>query len=111
MAMLAWALAHWLRFDFRIAGAEWSVLSAQLPAITAIYGVAFWLLGVHHGIWRYAGMLELRRIVAAVVLGAACAALIFTMSRIGDSVPRAVYFIGPVLLTFLIGGSRLAWRA
>ena len=60
-----------------------------LPLVFVIYMPACWLFGLYRGIWRYAGMMDLRRIIMAVAAAAVVVAAAIYMFQLG-SVPRSV---------------------
>ena len=110
-AGVAWSAAFWLRFNLDIPGEYSALMTGLLPSVMAIHGVAFWLLGLYRGLWRYASLPDLRRIVVAVAISALAVPAAFAFLRIGIEVPRSVYLLTPLLLVVLMGGSRLAYRA
>src|SRR5690242_12017517 len=83
----------------------------RLPVTLAVHAAIFSLLGLYRGIWRYASLPDLQRILMAVGLGAALVPALLALIRVGTSVPRSVYLIAPVLLAGAMCGSRLAYRA
>ena len=110
-AGLAWMLAFWLRFNFEIPAEYEELMVSRLPWVLAIHAVAFWALGLYRGLWRYASLPDLQRIVAAVGLGALAVPAILTLGPLAIPVPRTVYILTPALLALAMGGSRLAYRA
>lgn len=62
------------------------------------------------GIWRYASLMDLRRIIVAVASASVVAAAAIYMLRL-PGVPRSVLILHPVLLVLAMGGSRFAYRA
>jgi FlaA1/EpsC-like NDP-sugar epimerase len=110
-AGLAWSAAFWLRFNLEVPDEYAAQLARGLPWVIAIYGVVFWILGLYRGLWRYASLPDLRRILAAVGLGALAVPSAFALLRAGAEVPRSVYLLAPLLLAAVMAGSRLAYRA
>ncbi len=110
-AGIAWLLAYWLRFNLNIPAQYWSAAVSTLLWVVPIQGFAFWRFGLYRGIWRFASLPDLRRILMAVGLSALLIALILFMFRIHAVVPRSVLLLDPVLLLLLMGGSRLQYRA
>ena len=111
LAAAGWLIAFWLRFDFHVPAEQWAVLGQCLPVVVAVYGAVFWAMGQHRGIWRYAGVLELRRIVIAVSLGGVAVALVLMWQRVGAAVSGSVFLTAPLLLLLFVSGSRLAYRS
>lgn len=110
-AGIAWSAAFWLRFNFEIPDDYQALMTERLPWAVLVHGAVFWLLGLYRGLWRYASLPDLRRIVIAVGIAALAVPAIFTLLRIGVSVPRTVYVLTPLLLVVMMGGSRFAYRA
>jgi FlaA1/EpsC-like NDP-sugar epimerase len=107
---VCWWLAYWLRFNLNIQGAYLDDALRTLPLILAIHMPACWFFGLYRGIWRYASMMDLRRIITAVTVAAVVAAAAIYMARLW-LVPRSVLVLHPILLVSVMGGSRLAYRA
>jgi len=108
---LAWGLAYWLRFnlevpvDFR--PAMWNTIVLTMP----LHAVLFWAFGLYRGIWRYASLPDLQRILIACVIGGLSLPTLLVLLRGTDLVPRSGYLLAPVLLVMMMGGSRIAYRA
>ena len=111
-AGLAWIAAFWLRFNLDFPDDEFrAVMFDRLPYVVAVHGAVFWALGLYRGLWRYASLPDLQRIVFAVGIAALAVPALLAVLRLGALVPRSVYLIAPVLLALAMGGSRLAYRA
>ena len=108
---IAWTLAFWLRFNLDIPGEFAEVMVTRLPWVLGIHAAAFWALGLYRGLWRFASLPDLRRILAAVGIAALATPAILAFARLGFSVPRSVFLLSPLLLVLIMGGSRLAYRA
>ena len=72
-------------------------------------GVFLWLR-MYRGLWRYASLPDLRRILAAALLGVMAVAVGVVLLRRPD-VPRSVLVLYPLLLAMIMGGSRIVYRA
>jgi FlaA1/EpsC-like NDP-sugar epimerase len=104
----AWLIAYWLRFNLELPELynEQSLNSALW--VVPLYGTMFLFSGLYRGIWRFASLPDLQRIIVSVTLGAlAVPAMLFMLQL---SVPRSVLIVSPVLLVMFMGGSRLAYR-
>ncbi len=111
MVPVAWLAAYYLRFELGPVPEEYlEVAYAQVPLLIFIHGAVFWYLGLYRGVWRFASMPDLQRILQAVALGATLSTVaIFMLTRM-EEVPRSVPVIHALLLTVLLGGPRLALR-
>ena len=105
-----WFLAYWLRFNLDIPAQFLESASRALVPVFAIYAPACWFFGLYRGIWRYASLMDLRRIIVAVASASVIAAAAIYMLRM-PGVPRSVLILHPVLLVLAMGGSRFAYRA
>ena len=108
---LAVLLAYWVRFNLTpiphlyFAGML-LVMSLALPA----HAFTLWMFGCYRGIWRYASVPDLVRIVKSVLLGAGATFLgAFLFERL-QGVPRSVLMLYPILLALGLGGSRMLYR-
>ncbi|HUJ86595.1 MAG TPA: nucleoside-diphosphate sugar epimerase/dehydratase [Burkholderiales bacterium] len=110
-AGLAWVVAFWLRFNLEIPPDFAHVMWTRLPWVLAVYAALFWVLGLYRGLWRFASLPDLQRILAAVGIGALAVPALLALLRAGTHVPRAVYLLAPLLLVGAMSGSRLAYRA
>ena len=108
---LAWGLAFWLRFNLDVPPefrpSMWNVIALSMP----LHAVLFWLFGLYRGIWRYASLPDLQRILIACVIGALALPTLLVLLRGSGPVPRSAYLLAPMLLMMMMGGSRIAYRA
>ena len=111
--VVAWACAFWLRFTPESVPDLYIGMGlTTLPWMLSVHAVLFWGLGLYRGIWRYASLPDLRRILIAVSLGAiAVPTLLFMLQVTEFIVPRSVFIVAPILLALIMGGSRIAYRA
>ena len=109
-AMLAWVLAYLLRFNFELPANFSAELQHTLLWVVALQLTVFWRFGLYRGIWRYASLPDLRRIVIAALVAAALIPVALWMLRSQLVVPRAVLILNPLLLILFMGGSRLMYR-
>lgn len=107
---LCWYGAYWLRFNLAVPDEYLRGAFHTLPLLFVVHAPAYWLMGLYRGIWRYASVMDLRRIIIAVTLAAMGVAAAVFMLRI-SSVPRSVLLLHPLLLILVMGGSRFAYRA
>ncbi|HZR02050.1 MAG TPA: nucleoside-diphosphate sugar epimerase/dehydratase [Burkholderiales bacterium] len=110
-AAVAWAVAFWLRFNLDLPPQYFHIMLRTMLLVLGVQAAIFWIFGLYRGIWRYASLHDLRVILTAVGLGALAVPALFVLLRVADPVPRSVFLLDPLLLVFLMGGSRLAYRA
>ena len=107
---LAWIAAYWLRFNFDIPREFWIAGWKTLAGVMPLYGAVYLGLGLYRGIWRYSSMGDLRRLLAAVLIGACVVAGAVVASGF-YGVPRSVLILHPILLLMVMGGDRFLYRA
>ncbi|HEY1239083.1 MAG TPA: nucleoside-diphosphate sugar epimerase/dehydratase [Bryobacteraceae bacterium] len=103
------AFAFLLRFDFTVPPSEINLLPAALGIALASKVAVFQWLRIGHGLWRFASVADLRRIVWANIIGSA----LFTgatIGLVGWRFPRSVYVIDFVLCFLAASGGRLCVR-
>jgi FlaA1/EpsC-like NDP-sugar epimerase len=110
-ALFAWFAAYWLRFNLDVPPEYMSAALSTLAWVVPLQAVVFWGFGLYRGIWRFASLPDLKRIVLAVGLAALLIPLVLVLFRVSAVVPRSVLILDPLLLVMLMGGSRLAYRA
>ncbi|SEF87721.1 polysaccharide biosynthesis protein [Nitrosomonas ureae] len=108
---VAWWLAYLCRFNFEIPEVSVIFLLQTLPWIVLIQGGAFLWFGLYRGLWRYASLPDLKRIVVAVAVGSVAVTLMLWLFGLLRNVPGAVIMLAPLLLLLIMGGSRLIYRA
>lgn len=108
-AIIAALVSIYLRFDGNLIPQNYlSMLVGQLPFFVMITIVSFFLFKLYSRVWRYAGSSELLAIVGANFAGAICW---FIFSVLVEAVlPRSIYILTALVLTFFVGGTRLSLR-
>jgi FlaA1/EpsC-like NDP-sugar epimerase len=107
----AWLGAYLLRFNFGIPDAYWRSFEDTVVWVVVLQCLVFWLFGLYRGMWRFASLPDLKRIVLAVGMAAlGVAALAAIAWRLKD-IPRSVLVLDPMLLVLLMGGSRFLYRS
>ena len=111
MIPAAWLGAFWLRFNLGVIPEEIFAQALRLlPVIVLVQGSVFLYFGLYRGVWRFASVPDLVRIIQAVVVGVAlCALAAFLLTRMSD-VPRASFPLFAGLLVAFLSGPRLAYR-
>ena len=65
-AAVAWYLAYWLRFNFDIPDSYTHSWVVSLAFVVPLQTAVFWHFGLYRGMWRFASLSDLKRIVLAV---------------------------------------------
>lgn len=110
-ACVAWLVAYLLRFNFDIP-------SGFIPSLTHIVLWAvplqvflFVQFGLYKGVWRFASLPDLQRVLKAVFVASLIVVTILFMFKPVNFVPRSVLVLNPLLLILIVGGSRFIYRA
>jgi len=105
---LAWLLAHALRANIDL----YHPYDAQSLSVALwlmpLYGAYFLRSGLYRGIWRFASLPDLQRIVISVLLGGLSVPALLFMLQV--NAPRFVLILSPFILLLIMGGNRLAFR-
>ncbi|MDX8396929.1 MAG: nucleoside-diphosphate sugar epimerase/dehydratase [Mariprofundaceae bacterium] len=108
---LALLLAFWVRFNFEAipAGQSTFIWKALLVCLV-VQSVSYWLFSLYRGIWRFASIPDLFRIMRAVIVGTLVAfAILFIWIRL-EGMPRSVMLLYPMFLLAGLSLSRLSYR-
>jgi len=111
MACLAWFLAYSLRFNFAIPDEFFNSFTLTLPWTILLQSTIFIAFGLYRGVWRFASVADLWRIIIAVGASSITLTAVFFMLKLGVIIPRSVLVLDPILLILMMGGSRFAYRA
>jgi len=110
-AGLAWCIAFILRFNFDIPQEYMAVLQTTLWMVVPLYGFSFILFSLYRGTWRFASLPELKRILLTVIITSIAVTAFLFMLRYETPVPRSILILDPLILIFMMGGSRFIYRA
>ncbi|MBN8464681.1 MAG: polysaccharide biosynthesis protein, partial [Dechloromonas sp.] len=87
------------------------VLGWGLVVLLPAHAVACRLAGLYRGIWMFASLPDLKRVLSAVGFSTAAVVAFFAFYRYGQRVvPRSLLVLYPMLLTVYMGGGRAAYR-
>ncbi|MFQ5345297.1 MAG: polysaccharide biosynthesis protein [Mariprofundus sp.] len=82
------------------------LLSIALP----VQAVVFWLSGLYRGLWRFASVPDLIRILKAVSVGALLTFLIVFVLQRMEGIPRSIPLLYPLFLVLGLSGPRIFYR-
>lgn len=111
VAALGWGLAYLLRFNFSLQDEFLQQIWRTMPWVVLVQALIFWRFGLYRGIWRFASIPDLKRILIAVGLSSLAVSSILLFMHLQMNVPRSVLVLDPLLLVLMMGGSRFAYRA
>lgn len=107
----AWWIAFLFRFNFEVPAGFFGYFIESLPAVFVLHTACFYLFGLYRGLWRFASLPDLKRIVRAIAVGALLTASFALIVHPAIIIPRSVLFIHPMLLVIIMGGSRFLYRS
>lgn len=110
MIPLAWMGAYWLRYNLEISAISLAQAVPLLPWVIILQAVSFWVFGLYRGVWRFASVPDLMRILKSIIFGSALIlAFAFFLHRF-DMLPRSVLPLYALLMLVCLGGSRFGVR-
>ena len=110
-AGLAWCFSFFLRFNFDIPQEYLALMLSALWIVIPLYGFSFVAFSLYRGTWRFASLPELKRIFLTVIITSISVTALFFMLRLEVPVPRSILILDPLILIFIMGGSRFIYRA
>ncbi len=111
MIPAAWMLSYWFRFNLEPIPEHFLNSAVDyLWLVIPMQALCFRFFGLYRGVWRFASMPDLRRIVNGVFVGVVVVlAALFVFYRL-ENVPRSVPFLYVFLLVGLLSGPRFLYR-
>lgn len=108
---LAWMGGYWLRFNLGPIPRDILVEALRfLPVVLMVQVMAFYFFGLYRGVWRFASLPDLSRIIKAILVGGfVLIALLFLSTRL-EHIPRSVFPLYSMGLIMLLGGARFSFR-
>lgn len=107
----AWVGGFLLRFNFDIPDSFLPSLGWGLAFLAPAHVVACRIAGLYRGIWMFASLPDLKRVLRAVALSTVALLLFFVLYRTEQQVvPRSLLILYPMLLLLYMGGGRAAYR-
>lgn len=108
--IIVYVSAFYLRFDFRLRSEYFPIILKTLPLLIIIKMAIFYYYGLFSGLWRYASIDDLWRIIKANFFSTAVFILgvVFIYNIVGY--PRSIFFLDGILCTVFVGGLRFATR-
>ena len=110
MAVTAWLLAWLLRFNLEFPYYNWELSLYVLPLVIVVQQIIYFRFKLHKGLWHFASLPELWNIFRACIIGSIAITVVLAMWTRLEGIPRSIFILYPLLLMFLLGGPRLAYR-
>ncbi len=108
---IALLFAFWVRFNLGVIPEYyWQGFYQLLIAALIIQTICYWYFGLYRGIWRFASIPDIFRIIKAVIVGVSltviCVFLVFRLAL----VPRSILILYPLFLLTGLSIPRLLYR-
>src|SRR5699024_12392132 len=113
---VAWYGAFWARFNLEFGRAFEHAVPSLWLLLLVLMGVQLAVcrgVGLHRGMWSFASLLDLQRVIYATAANLVFLLLVITFFPYEISVPRSVVALYPLLFASLMRGARLGprmWR-
>lgn len=110
LVLFSYWLAYLLRFNFAIPEIYHQRWIDSLPALLLVRILCFYFFGLYSGVWRYASMNDLMKILKAITLSSFLFVTYITLRYRLVDFPRSVFIIDWFALITFVGGSRFLYR-
>jgi FlaA1/EpsC-like NDP-sugar epimerase len=110
LSIASYCFAFLLRFNFSIPEVFYQKMLASMPILVAIRLSSLFFFGLYSGMWRYASITDLARILKAIVVSSALFVVYMTFFYRLVDFPRSVFIIDCFIVICFIGGSRFLYR-
>jgi len=109
--VVAWFGGTLLRFNFELPAGYSSKLLLGFVILLVIHAVACRWAGLYRGMWIFASLPDLKRVLRAIGVSAMALVVLLALDRPpGPVIPRSMILLYPMLLLMVMGGGRAAWR-
>ena len=106
----SWHVTYLFRLGFeRWHSARPDYDTLVMAGLVALYALAFAVLGVPKGMWRFSGFAEVKRLTVACLLAGMLGAVVVLMANLRE-VPRAVLALHPIVTLMGVCLVRLGYR-
>ncbi|TVQ93248.1 MAG: polysaccharide biosynthesis protein [Chromatiaceae bacterium] len=111
MVPTAWLLAYWTRFNLETIPTEYlDTALHMLPLVLLCCGGLYWVFGLYRGVWRFASLRDLIRIIQAVAAATVLTLVVLFVVNRTENVPRSVLPLFLLYQLVLLSGPRLLYR-
>lgn len=108
--LAAWVGAFLLRFNLEWPHAFRTEVFYGALILMAVQLVACRWAGLYRGMWSFASLPDLRRLIRAVGVSVIAVLALAAFGGAWLLIPRSIVLLYPLLLIMLMGGGRIAWR-
>ena len=108
--VIAWVGGLLIRFNFELPPSYTDKLLWGLGILLVTHAIACRWAGLYRGMWIFASLPDLKRVMKAVALSALALIMLAALDRGEPALPRSMLVLYPLLLLVIMGGGRAAWR-
>ena len=111
MVAAAWLGSYWVRFNLSAIPEDYLARALQvLPLVVGVQAITFYMFGMYRGVWRFASLPDLVRIMKAVATGTIVIMVILSLLYRLIYTPRSIVLLYPLLLLIFLSGPRFLYR-
>jgi UDP-GlcNAc:undecaprenyl-phosphate GlcNAc-1-phosphate transferase len=103
-------LAYWTRFGLNMTAASMELFLRSWPLLMGISYGSFYLFGIYKGMWRYIGINDLQRYIAASIIGAGLSFLLLNIIYTDLQFTFDVFLLFGVYVLIGLAGSRTSFQ-
>ncbi|WP_368646612.1 polysaccharide biosynthesis protein [Castellaniella ginsengisoli] len=108
--LIAWIGAFVLRFNLEWPRAFHAEIVYGALILMAVQLAACRWAGLYRGMWSFASLPDLRRLIRAVGVSVIAVLALAAFDGTWLLIPRSIVLLYPLLLIMIMGGGRIAWR-
>lgn len=108
--VVAWLGAFLLRFNMQWPSSYREELFYGTIILMVVQLVACRWAGLYRGMWSFASLPDLRRLVRAVLVSVVAVLALAFFAKSWLLIPRSIVILYPLLLIVIMGGGRITWR-
>ncbi|CAM5188265.1 UDP-N-acetyl-alpha-D-glucosamine C6 dehydratase [Castellaniella defragrans] len=108
--VVAWMGAFLLRFNLGWPAEYHRELYFGVSILLVVQLIVCHLAGLYRGMWSFASLPDLRRLIRAVLVSAVIVLALTLFASPLLMIPRSIVLLYPMLLLLVMGGGRMAWR-
>src|SRR5690606_29637186 len=110
MVVVAWLGGFFIRFNFTWPYSYNTEVIYGLLLLLCAQVVACRWAGLYRGMWRFASLSDLKRVLKAVAVSTFVLLVVMLFAKPHLHIPRSLVVLYPILLLLLMSGGRVAWR-
>ena len=107
---LAWVGSFLLRFNFDWPFYYEKTIAIGLVPLLITQIIASRWAGLYRGMWMFASLPDLRRVIKAVLASFLVVLLLAALAQRQIPIPRSIVILYPILLLLIMSGGRISWR-